>query len=426
VEDADDERLHLERVAALDIGKATLEACVRVPAKANPARRAQEVRSFGTTKKEILLLAAWLSEQQVEVVVMESTSDYWKPPFFRLEAEGFSCELLDAKQVKALPGRPKTDKADCVWLAKVAERGMAAKCSVPPEEIRRLRTLTRYRRHLTEERSREKARAEKLLEDAMVKLSVVVSDLHGVSSRAMMEALIGGCRDPKVLAQMARGRMRSKVGALEEALDGAATFSDHHAFVLRMMLDNIDRLSAQVDKLTAQIEELIAPFERQLAQLDAVPGFGRTAAQDLIAEVGVDMSVFRTAAHLVSWAKFCPQVKQSAGKTKGRNSRGKGNRYLAGLLGEATVSAGRAQTRIGARYRRLSKRRGKGKAQVATGNTLLTIAHALLSDPTAEYHDLGAGWYEARTQHRRQVATHLRSLQRLGYRVTLEPVDEVA
>jgi transposase len=426
VEEVEDERLHLERVAALDIGKAGIEACVRVAGKSNPARRAQEVRSFGTTKKEILLLGAWLHEHRAEVVVMEATSDYWKAPFFRLEAEGFSCELLDAKQVKALPGRPKTDKADCVWLAKVAERGMAAKCFVPPEEIRRLRTLTRYRRHLTEERSREKARAEKLLEDAMVKLSVVVSDLHGVSSRQMMEALIAGNRDPKVLAQMARGRMRSKVGALEEALDGADTFSDHHAFVLRMMLDNIDRLSEQIDKLTAQIEELIAPFERQVAQLDAVPGFGRVAAQDLIAEVGVDMGVFPTAAHLVSWAKFCPQVKESAGKAKGRNSRGRGNRYLAGVLGEATVSAGRTQTRVGARYRRLARRRGKGKAQVATGNTLLRIAHALLSDPAANYHDLGPDYYEARSQHRRQVAGHLRSLQRLGYRVTLDPINDAA
>ena len=426
MEEVEDERLHLERGAALDIGKAGLEACVRVPGKSNPARRAQEVRSFGTTKKEILALAAWLHEQQVEVVVMESTSDYWRAPFFRLEAEGFSCELLDAKQVKALPGRPKTDKADCVWLAKVAERGMAAKCFVPPEEIRRLRTLTRYRRHLTEERSREKARAEKLLEDAMVKLSVVVSDLHGVSSRQMMEALIAGNRDPKALAQMARGRMRSKVGALEEALDGADTFSDHHAFVLRMMLDNIDRLSEQVDKLTAQIEGLIAPFERQVAQLDAVPGLGRTAAQDLIAEVGVDMSVFATPAHLVSWAKFCPQVKQSAGKSKGRGSRGRGNRYLAGVLGEATVGAGKTKTRIGARYRRLAKRRGKGKAQVATGNTLLRVVHTLLSDPTADYHDLGADYYEARSHHHRQVTSHLRGLQRLGYRVTLQPIDDAA
>ena len=259
-----------------------------------------------------------------------------------------------------------------------------------------------------------------------MKLSVVVSDLHGVSSREIMEALIGGCRDPKALAQLARGRLRAKTTALEEALDGADTFSHHHGFVLRMMLDNIDRLSAQIDKLTTQVEELIAPFERQVAQLDGITGVGRTAAQDLIAETGVDMGVFATPAHLVSWAKFCPQVKESAGKRKGRNSRGKGNRYIAGVLGEASVSVGRTQTRLGARYRRLAKRRGKAKAQVALGNTILTIAHALLSDPTAQYHDLGADYYEAHTRHHHQVNNHLRALQRLGYKVTLAPSGEAA
>jgi transposase len=426
VEEITDEPLHVGRVAGLDIGKAGLEACIRVPSKSNPQRRCQEVRSFGTTKREILSLAEWLRTWGVTKVVMEATSDYWKAPFFRLEAEGFDCDLLDAKQVKALPGRPKTDRADCIWLAKVAERGMVASCFVPPEAIRQLRTLTRYRRHLTEERSREKQRAEKLLEDALLKLSVVVSDLHGVSARQMMDALVSGCRDPKVLAQMARGRMRSKVAQLEEALDGADTFTDNHAFVLQMMLGNVDRLSEQVDKLTAQVEELIAPFERQVAQLDGVTGIGRVAAQDLIAEIGVDMAVFATAGHLVLWAKFCPQVKQSAGKTKGRNSRGKGNRYIAGVLGEVSVSVGRTKTRLGARYQRLAKRRGKAKAQVAVGNTVLTIAHALLSDPTAEYHDLGADYYEKRAHQRREVAGHLRSLQRLGYKVTLEPTEDAA
>jgi len=423
VEEVNDEPLHVERVAALDVGKGVLEACIRVPGERNPRRRAQEVRSFGTTKPQILGLADWLRTWQVSKVVMEATSDYWKAPFFRLEAEGFACELLDAKQVKALPGRPKTDRADSVWLAKVAERGMVSACFVPPEEIRRLRTLTRYRRHLVQERSREKQRTEKLLEDAQVKLSGVLSRLHGMSGRDIMEALIGGVRDPKALAELARGRARMKISALTEALDGADTFTDHHAFVLRMMLDNIDRLTAQIDKLSAQIEELIAPFERQAAQLDAVPGIGPTGAQDLIAEIGVDMRVFPTAGHLVSWAKYCPQVKQSAGKRKGRNATGRGNRYLAGMLGEAAVTAGRTQTRIGARYRRLAKRRGQPKAQVAVGNTMLTIAHALLSDPAADYHDLGVDYYEAKMHHRRQVASHLRSLQRLGYQVTLVPVD---
>jgi transposase len=423
VEEVEDEPLHLERICALDVGKGVLEACIRVPSDKNRSRRAQETRTFGTTKPQILALADWLRCWGVTQVVMEATGDYWKPPFFRLEAEGFSCELLDARQVKALPGRPKTDRCDAVWLATVAEKGMIASCFVPPEEIRRLRTLTRYRRHLIQERTREKQRAEKLLEDAQVKLSVVVSDLHGVSARDMMEALIAGERDPKALAELARGRLRNKIKALEEALDGADTFTDHHAFVLRMMLDHIDSLTAQIERLTGQIEELIAPFDRQIAQLDGIPGIGRIGAQDLIAEIGTDMSVFATAGHLVSWCKFCPQVRSSAGKRKGRNSRGKGNPYVAGVLGEAAVSAGRTKTRVGARYRRLAKRRGKAKAQVATGNTILTIAHALLSDPDADYTDLGVDYYETRMHHRRQVTGHIRSLQRLGYQVTLQPVD---
>ncbi|MBF8192484.1 IS110 family transposase [Nonomuraea sp. K274] len=428
VEEIEDEPLHVERVAALDIGKGMLEVCIRVPSERNRRRRAQEVRTFGTTKSQIIELADWLRCWGVTKVVMESTGDYWKAPFFRLEAEGFDCDLLDAKQVKALPGRPKTDRCDAVWLAKVAEKGMGVgACFVPPEEIRKLRTLTRYRRHLIEERSREKQRAEKLLEDAQVKLSVVVSDLHGVSARDMMEALISGERDPKALAELARGRLRSKIKLLEEALDGADTFTEHHAFVLRMMLDHVDSLTAQTDRLTAQIEELIAPFDRQATQLDGIPGVGRIAAQDLLAEIGIDMSVFPTAGHLVSWCKFCPQVKSSAGKRKGRNARGRGNRYVAGALGEITVSAGRTHTRVGARYRRIARRRGKGKAQVATGNTILSIAYTLLSDPTLEYEELGVDYYDTRMHHRRQVGSHIRGLQRLGYRVTLEPIEgEVA
>jgi transposase len=423
VEEVSDEPLYIERVCAIDVAKGRLDACIRVPSDRDPKRRSQEVRTFATIKKEILALADWLRCWGVTKVVMESTGDYWKTPFFRLEAEGLDCTLADARQVKHLPGRPKTDKADCVWLAKNFERGAVPSCFVPPEPIRRLRTLTRYRRHLTEERTREKQRCEKLLEDAQVKLSVVVSDLHGVSARDMMEALIGGERDPRALARLARGVMRNKTRELEEALDGADTFTDHHAFVLRMMLDNIDRITTQIERLTAQIEELIAPFEHQVQQLDGIPGMGRTAAQDLIAEIGADMGVFPTAAHLVSWAKFCPQVKESAGKRKGRNSCGKGNRYVAGLLGEVTTSAGKTRTRIGARYRRIAKRRGKPKAQVATGSTVLTVAYELLSDPDAIYQDLGVDYYQTRLHHRRQTSNHIRALQHLGYQVTLQPID---
>lgn len=344
----------------------------------------------------------------------------WKAPFFRLEAEGFRCVPADAKQVKHLPGRPKTDKADCVWLAKNFERGMLAACFVATEEFRVIRLHTRYRRNLTQEQVREKQRVEKLIEDALLKLSCVLTNVHGVSGRAIMEALIAGQKDPRALAELAVGRARNKIPKLVEALDGADTFQEHHAFLLRKMLARIDRQSADIDDVTQRIEVLLAPFEEQLDQIDSVTGFGRRSAQDLLAEIGVDMSRFRTAAHLVSWSGFCPLMKQSAGKLIGRNARTKGNRYIGAVLGEASTAAGRTKTRVGARYRRLAKRRGKPKAQVATGNTQLKIIHCLLSNPGTRYEDLGPDYYETRMHHRRQVRNHVKSLERLGYTVTLD------
>jgi transposase len=249
VEEVDEQELHVERVAALDLGKAALEACVRVPHESRPGRRLQEVRGYATTTTSLLQLADWLHSWGVTRVVMESTSAYWKGVFYLLEAEGFDCWLVNAREVKNVPGRPKTDKADAVWLAKVAERAMCRPSLVQPRPIRQLRDLTRYRRSLIQDRTREMQRVEKLLEDAQIKLSSVASDIFGVSGRAMLEALIGGQRDPKVLAQLARRRLRAKLAALEEALRGF--FTDHHAVILRMMLDNIDRLSEQIAALDA-------------------------------------------------------------------------------------------------------------------------------------------------------------------------------
>jgi transposase len=282
----------------------TRSACIRTPHPDKPDRRRQETREYATTTGALLGLADRLRAMEVTLVVMEATSDYWKPVFYLLEAEGFECWLLNAKHVKNVPGRPKTDKLDAVWLAKVAERGMCRPSFVPPKPIRRLRDLTRYRRTLVRDRTREKQRLEKLLEDAQIKLSSVASNIHGVSGRAMLEALIAGERDPKVLAQMARARMRTKISQLEEALRGH--FDDHHALICQMMLERIDDLTARIDELTDTIEEATAPYTAQITQLDQVTGIGTTAAQDLIAELGVDMSVFPTAAHLVSWAKFAP------------------------------------------------------------------------------------------------------------------------
>jgi transposase len=408
VEEDGGQGLYVERVAALDLGKAVLEACVRLPHPSKPGRRVQEVRTYPTRTAQLLELADWLRCNQVTTVVMESTSDYWKGVYFLLEAEGFDCQVANAREVKNVPGRAKTDKADAVWLAKVAERGMFRPSLVHPEPIRRLRDFTRYRRSLVRDRSREKQRVEKLLEDAQIKLSSVISDIFGVSGRAMLDALAAGQRDPKVLADLARASMRGKTAVLREALTGF--FTDHHAVLLTMMLDNIDRLTAQITVLEQQIEELVAPFCRQVEQLAEIPGVGRIGAAELIAEIGVDMTRFPTAAHLVSWAKFAPAVHESAG-TKKQKKRPKGNPWLAATLGNAAGALTRSRTFLGARYRRIARRRGKGKAMVAVGNSMLTIAWHLLSDPTATFEDLGADYYETRINPERRARNLAAALQ---------------
>jgi transposase len=420
--DVHDEPLFAGRAAGLDIAKAEVEATIRVPSDTTSGRRQQETRTFATTRRELESLGDWLRCWGVTKVGMEATGDYWKPVFFLLESRGFDCHLYNAAQVKALPGRPKTDRADSIWLARITERGTVASSFVPPEPIRRLRTHTRYRRHLTQARTAEKQRVEKLPGDGHLKLSSVISDIHGVSGRDMLSAIAAGQRDPKALAQLARGTMRGKIHRLEEALD-CSFFTAEHAAVLAMMLAAIDHYTTQIEALTAKIETLAAPYLRQAGQLDAVPGIGTIGAQDIIAETGADMTVFPTAAHLVSWARWSPQVNQSAGKRKGSNSTGRGNPYLGAALGEATISAGRTQSFLGAKYRRLTRRMPKKKALAATGNSMLTSIHALLSDPQACYQDLGPGYYEQRMHAHRQARNHVKGLQRLGYQVTIQPVD---
>jgi transposase len=421
MEEVEGEPLFCERAAGIDIGKQLVAVTIRVPSESRRGGRQQETREFGTVRRDLLALADWLRCHGVRRVGMESTSDYWKPVFFLLEREGFDCVLYQASQVKALPGRPKTDKLDSAWLARVTEQGSLAGSFVPPEEIRRLRTHTRYRRRLVQMRTAQKERCEKLLEDAHLKLSSVISDVHGVSGRAMLRAVIGGERRPRVLAEMALGRMRPKIAQLEQALD-CSFFTPEHAFILQMMLDSIDQITAQVAVLDERIAVLCAPYERQVAQLDAVPGFGAAAARDLIAEIGVDMSVFPTAGHLCSWARLAPRARES-GKRKGKSATGRGNPYIGATLGEASAAAGRTQTFLGAKLRRLCRRMPKKKAQGALMRTQLAIAHALLSDPAAEYRDLGPGYYEQRADAGRQARSHIRAIERLGYQVTLVPLD---
>jgi transposase len=307
-----------ERVAALDIGKASLVCCVRVPHESRLGARRQEVRTYGTVTPALLELRDWLICQGVTRVVMEATSAYWKPPFYLLE-DDIECWVVNARDVKNVPGRPKTGKLDAVWLCKLAERGMLRPSFIPGRAQRQLRDLTRYRRTLTQERTREKQRAEKLLEDAQVKLSSVISDIFGVSGRDMLAALIAGERDPHGLADLARKRMRAKTSVLRQALTGH--FTSHHAFLLAMMLDRVDTLTGQIDTLTTRIEEAIAPFAAQVAQLDEIPGIGTTTAQEILAETGTDMSRFPTPGHLVSWAKFAPKARQPAGRSKSRRHR---------------------------------------------------------------------------------------------------------
>jgi transposase len=382
MQEVEDEPLFAERVAGIDIAKAEVVVTIRVPSDSGRGRRQQETRAFRAVRADLLALADWLRCWQVTRIGMEATSDYWKPVYFLLEREGFDCQLYHAGQVKALPGRPKTDKLDSVWLAKITGRGSLPSSFVPPEEIRRLRTHTRYRRHLTRARTSEKQRVEKLLEDAHVKLSSVITDIHGVSGRDMLESIIAGERDPKVLAQKARTLMRGKIRQLEEALD-CSFFTGQHAFILQMMFANIDHLTAQISELTAKIEALCEPYLRQIGQISAIPGHGAITAQDIIGEIGVDMTVFPDGAHLASWARWVPQVTSSGGKRKGSNATGRGNPYLGAAVGEAVVNAGRTGTYLGAKYHRMCKRMPKRKAQRAVGNSMFRIYHDLLSDPEA-------------------------------------------
>lgn len=419
LESSQDNEEIIERIAALDIGKATLVCCVRVPGQGPGGRRRQEVSTHSTMTRSLLAMIDRLRELGVTRVVMESTSDYWKPVFYLLEAAGVDAWLVNAKDVKHLPGRPKTDRLDAVWLCKVAERQMIRPSFIPPAPIRELRDLTRYRVDLIAARTAERSRVEKLLEDAQIKLSVVASDIFGTSGRDMMAALIAGKRDPKELAQMARSRLRLKITQLEDAFVGR--FSEHHGFLLAKMLARVDAITADIAEVNQRIEQHIRPFGETAQRLDEIPGVGPATAHVIIAEVGVDMSRFPTPAHLASWARFAPGVKESAGKSKGSGSTGHGNSYLARVLGEAAVAAGKTDTFLGERYRRIARRRGNRRAIVAVGRSILTVVWHLLNDPASRFTDIGSDFYDTRVNPERRKRNHIRQLEALGYTVTLAP-----
>ena len=432
----------VERVAAIDVAKASGMVCLRIPHETIPDRRVTKVWPVAATTAALVELGDHLRCERVTRVVLESTSDYWRPFYYLLEAAGLIVWLVNAAQVKNVPGRPKTDKIDAVWLAKLAERSMLSPSLVPTEPMRQVRDLARARYDLVEDRTRVKQRIEKLLEDALIKISSVLTDVLGVSGRAMIEALIAGQRSPKVLAELARGRARTRRADLERALHGR--FTDHHARLARLLLGQLDELAARINQVTtlldAAINELPAPaatrptgadeldqtqaqppqagYTSAVARLCAVPGGGPDSVRAVLGEIGLDMRVFGTPQRLCSWAKVAPRTVQSGRKT-GRARTGKGNPYLKSALAQIATGAAKTDTFLGERYRRLIKRMPKAKALVALQRSILVVFFHLLNDPAAEFTDLGPDFYTRRIDRARRTTHLLRQLHALGYEVQL-------
>jgi transposase len=401
----------VERPAALDVHKAQVMACVRVPDKRG--RREQHVQEFVTTVRGLLALRDWLAGYGVQQVVMEATGVYWKAPWVILEDE-FECMLVNARHVKQVPGR-KTDVSDAAWLCQLAEAGLLKANFVPPRPVRQLRNLTRYRKTQIQERAREVNRLHKALEDAGIKLDCVASDILGKSGRDMLDALVAGETNPDVLAELARRQMRKKIPALREALEGH--FDSHHRLWIGAILRHIDFLDEQIERLTVMIEEQIRPFAPAVELLCTIPGIQRRGAECVIGEIGADMTRFATSRHLASWAGQCPGNDQSAGKRRSGKTRD-GSKWLDFALEEAAMAAIRVKANYpAAQYQRLKPRRGHKRALGAVKHSLLTAIWQMLS--TGEtYRELGADYFTQRDPER-QTKRLVKQLQRLGHHVTL-------
>ncbi|MFJ6356975.1 IS110 family RNA-guided transposase [Pseudarthrobacter oxydans] len=404
-----------ERAAGMDISKRDAKVCVRIPGD-RPGTYTSKVTTWGATTQSILDLRDFLEREHVTVVVMEATSDYWKPFFYLLE-ETLPVMLVNAKAARNIPGR-KTDVSDAAWLAQLAAHGLLRASFVPPEPIRELRDLTRARAIATRDRAREIQRLEKFLESSGIKLSSVVSDLTGVSSRDMLEALINGERNPNVLAAMARGTMRSKIPALVDALTGR--FKPHHAFMTRLHLDQIDAHTRTIEALTARIEKAMEPFRDARDALATIPGVSQRVAEVIIAETGADMAVFETPGRLASWTGVCPSANESAGRIKSAHIM-PGNKYLKAALGIAAMSAAQSKnTYLAAKYHRLTARSGRNKALVAVEHSILTAAWHMLANGEC-YSEPRADHY-TRTNPSRAKNNAIKQLNSLGYDVTITPV----
>jgi transposase len=439
IDDQEHERVH-ERVAAVDVAKDSGMVCTRTPHPSRPGARRSTVWTVRARMGAVRALGRQLKNDGIELVTLESTSDYWRIWFFVLEACGLAVQLVNAAQARNLPGRPKTDKLDAQWLARLTELGLLRASFVPPKPIRDLRDYTRMRTRLVQERTRCWQRLEKLLESALVKVSSVASKLTTESAKDMVKAMIAGERDPRTLAGLARTRMKAKHDDLVQALDGM--FDDHHGELAALLVDQIAGLDGKIAQLGARAAELTAampatwgidadgttgpgagtgpdaPALNAVARLAQIPGISPDLARSIIAETGLDMSRFPTAAHLVSWAGLCPSARQSGPRTRA-GKKGQGDTWLRGSLGQAAIGAARTATFLGERYHRIARRRGKAKAQVAVARSILVIIWHLLADPAARFTDLGYGYYQARLDTDRKLRNHIRQIQALGFAVTL-------
>jgi transposase len=403
----------VKRAAGLDVHKAQVTACVRVPGRGRV--RAQEVAEFETTVRGLLALRDWLQAHRVRQVAMEATGVYWKPVWAILEDE-FDCLLVNARHVKQVPGR-KTDVSDAAWLCQLLEAGLLARSFVPPKPIRALRNLTRYRKAQIGERQREANRLHKILEDTGIKLDCVATDILGVSGRAMLEALVAGTTDPEVLAELAKGKLRKKIPALKEALVGR--FDREHALIVSAILAHLDFLDEQIQLLSDEIEAQLRPFAAAVELLCTIPGVQQRTAEAVIAEIGTDMSRFPSERHLASWAGQCPGNDRSAGKRRSGTTR-HGSKWLDTALTEAALAATRTDNvYLGAQYQRLRPRRGHGRALGAVKHSILCACWHMLQ--TGELYREPGGDYFTRQDPERATRRLIAQLQHLGHHVTLEP-----
>jgi transposase len=441
VED-EDYQLRYERVAGIDVAKAKADVCTRLPPAREGGRRTSRVETVPATAREITVLAGRLTADGVEVVVMESTSDYWRIWYYLLEAAGLNVQLVNSRHARQLAGRPKTDQKDAQWIARLAEMGLLRPSFVPPPEIRALRDLTRTRLQVLKDRTREWQRLEKLLEGALIKVSSVVYSMsRNKTAWAILEAIAGGERDPKALAARTHGNIRGGAAAIEQALEGML-IGDHHPVLIRLHLDHITLLDRQASAIEDEIETALSaipaawgvsadgvpspdpgpdaavlPAAERLAE---IPGVSLRLAREIIAETGLDMTRFPTADHLVSWAGLAPVARQS-GPRQRKPSRGQGDAYLKTYCAQAANGTGNSDTFLGERLRRLTRRLGGTKAMCAVGRSILVIIWHLLADPAARFTDLGPGWHDEQAGRDRKIRAHLSKLKALGVDVTVNP-----